>query len=191
MDKLIPGTQNLASLHTYRSILPNFPYFPIPLYPYTLLIPYLRDMFKQTIQIRWADIDANRHLRHSVYYDYGASMRMNALSSLGLTMKKFEELLIGPVLFREEGIFKREILFEDEITINVELVKAREDFARWSLRHHFLKGDDSLAAIINIDGGWIDLTKRKLIIPTSLIRNVFEKLPKSSDFEWISPGKKV
>ena len=147
-------------------------------------------MFKQTIQIRWADIDANRHLRHSVYYDYGASMRMNALSSLGLTMKKFEELLIGPVLFREEGIFKREILFEDEITINVELVKAREDFARWSLRHHFLKGDDSLAAIINIDGGWIDLTKRKLAIPTSLIRNVFEKLPKASDFEWISPGKK-
>ena len=147
-------------------------------------------MFKQTIQIRWADIDANRHLRHSVYYDYGASMRMNALSSLGLTMKKFEELLIGPVLFREEGIFKREILFEDEITINVELVKAREDFARWSLRHHFLKGDDSLAAIINIDGGWIDLTKRKLVIPTSLIRNVFEKLPKASDFEWISPGKK-
>ena len=148
-------------------------------------------MFKQTVQIRWSDIDANRHLRHSVYYDYGASMRMNALSSLGLTMKKFEELLIGPILFREEGIFKREILFEDEITINVELVRAREDFARWSLRHHFLKGDDSLAAIINIDGAWIDLTKRKLAIPSLLIRNVFEKFPKSSDFELVSLKKKV
>jgi acyl-CoA thioester hydrolase len=148
-------------------------------------------MFKQTVQIRWADIDANRHLRHSVYYDYGASMRINALSSLGLTMKKFEELSIGPVLFREEAIFKREILFGDEIAIDVELVKAREDFARGSLRHHFLKGDDSLAAILNIDGAWIDLTKRKLAIPSALIKSVFEKFPKAPDFEMISLEKKA
>lgn len=148
-------------------------------------------MFKQSIQIRWADIDANRHLRHSVYYDYGASMRMNSLSALGLSMKKFEELSIGPVLFREEAIFKREILFGDEITINVELVRAREDFARWSLRHHFLKGDDTLAAIINIDGAWIDLTKRKLAIPSPFIKSVFEKFPRSFDFELIGHEKKV
>lgn len=148
-------------------------------------------MFKQSIQIRWADIDANRHLRHSVYYDYGATMRMNSLSALGLSMKKFEELSIGPVLFREEGIFKREILFGDEITINVELVRAREDFARWSLRHHFQKGDDTLAAIINIDGAWIDLTKRKLAIPSPLIKSVFEKFPRSLDFELIALEKKV
>ena len=148
-------------------------------------------MFKQSIQIRWADIDANRHLRHSVYYDYGATMRMNALSELGLSMKKFEALSIGPVLFREEAIFKREILFGDEITINVELVRAREDFARWSLRHHFLKGDDILAAIINIDGAWIDLTKRKLAIPSPFIKSVFEKFPRSFDFELIAHEKKV
>ena len=76
-------------------------------------------MFKQTVQIRWADIDANRHLRHSVYYDYGASMRMAALTSQGLTMQKLEELMMGPILFREEAIFRREIRFEDEISIDV------------------------------------------------------------------------
>ena len=140
-------------------------------------------MFKQTVQIRWADIDANRHLRHSVYYDYGASMRMNALSGEGLTMKKLEELLMGPVLFREEAVFKREIVFEDVITIDVEVLKAREDFARWSLRHHFTKSDGTLAAIITIDGAWIDLVKRKLAVPGEFIRHVFEKFPKAADFE--------
>lgn len=140
-------------------------------------------MFKQTVQIRWADIDANRHLRHSVYYDYGASMRMNALSAQGLSMKKLEDLMIGPVLFREEAIFKREIIFEDEITIDVELVKSREDFARWSLRHHFIKADGTVAAIINIDGAWIDLAKRKLAIPGEYIVHVFDKFPKASDYE--------
>ena len=142
-------------------------------------------MFKQTVQIRWADIDANRHLRHSVYYDYGASMRMNALTSAGLSMKKLEELMLGPVLFREEAIFKREIMFEDVITIDVSVVKARADFARWSLRHHFTKADGTLAAIINIDGAWIDLAKRKLAAPEEFVTHVFEQLPKAPDFELI------
>jgi acyl-CoA thioester hydrolase len=142
------------------------------------------EMFKQTIQIRWADIDPNRHLRHSVYYDYGASVRIYALTSQGLSIKKMEELMIGPILFREEAIFKREILFGDEITVDVELVKAREDFSRWTLRHNFLKGNDTLAAIINIDGAWIDLTKRKLAAPGPLIRTVFEHLPKADGFEF-------
>jgi acyl-CoA thioester hydrolase len=143
-------------------------------------------MYKQIVQIRWADIDANRHLRHSVYYDYGASMRMNALSAEGLTMKKLEELMIGPILFREEGIFKREILFEDQITIDVHLVKCRDDYARWTLRHQFLKADGSLAAIINIDGAWIDLEKRKLTLPHPFIIDIFERFPKAPDFEMTS-----
>ncbi len=144
-------------------------------------------MHTQTIHIRWADIDANRHLRHSVYYDFGASMRMNALASFGLSMKKLEELRIGPVLFREEAIFKREILFEDEIAIDVQLVRTREDFSRWSLRHHFTKGDGTLAAIINIDGAWIDLEKRKLVAPGDFISDIFRKFPRSHDFE-VVPG---
>lgn len=145
----------------------------------------------QKIQVRWADIDANRHLRHSVYYDYGASMRMNVLSDRGLTTKKLEEFMIGPVLFREEAIFKREILFEDQITLSVELVKTTPDYGRWSLRHYFTKGDDVLAAILNVDGAWIDLNKRKLATPNDFIRNIFEAFPKAQDFQLITPEKKA
>lgn len=142
--------------------------------------------FSEHIQIRWADIDANRHLRHSVYYDYGAAMRMHTLSGQGLTTKKLEELMIGPILFREEAIFKREILLEDKITITVELVKTTSDYGRWSLRHQFLKSDNTLAAILNVDGAWIDLAKRKLATPNEFIRNIFEHFPKSNDFQMIT-----
>ena len=145
----------------------------------------------QTIQIRWADIDANRHLRHSVYYDYGAAMRMNVLSQQGLTTKKLEEFGIGPVLFREEALFKREIVFEDQITLSLELVKTTEDYGRWSLRHHFTKADGTLAAVLNLDGAWIDLNKRKLAVPNEFVRNIFENFPKSSDFEMIIREPKV
>lgn len=137
------------------------------------------------VQIRWADIDQNRHLRHSVYYDYGAMMRMNVLHSNGLTTQKLEELRIGPILFREEALFKREIKLEDNITVNVELLRSTEDYARWSLRHHFLKEDNSVAAILTVDGAWIDLDKRKMTVPNEFVRHVFEKFPQAPDFQWI------
>jgi acyl-CoA thioester hydrolase len=146
---------------------------------------------QEQIQVRWADIDANRHLRHSVYYDYGAAVRMNVLSRQGLTTRKLEELNIGPVLFREEAIFKREIVFEDTITLTIELVKATEDFGRWSLRHNFLKGDGSLAAILNIDGAWLDLSKRKLAPANDFIKNIFTNFPKAPDFQLINIEKKT
>ena len=146
--------------------------------------------FSKPMQIRWADIDANRHLRHSVYYDFGAAMRMMFLNEGGLTTKKLEELQIGPVIFREEAIFKREILLEDNITMDVELIKATQDFSRWSLRHNIIKGDDILAAIINIDGAWLDMVKRKLAVPNEFIQSIFESFPRSADFEWTVREKK-
>ena len=147
--------------------------------------------FEMPIQIRWADIDQNRHLRHSVYYDYGAMMRMNVLYANGLTTQKLEELKIGPVLFREEAIFKREIKLEDIVVIHVELLKATADYGRWTLRHQFVKSDGTLAAILNLDGAWIDLEKRKLAIPDQFVKEVFEKFPKSPAFEWIEKERKA
>ncbi|RAW02828.1 acyl-CoA thioesterase [Pseudochryseolinea flava] len=140
--------------------------------------------FTMPVQIRWADIDQNRHMRHSVYYDYGAMMRMHVLYSQGLTTQKLEELKIGPILFREEALFKREIKLEDQVTITVELLKSTKDYSRWSLRHQFIKADGTLAAILNLDGAWIDMEKRKLAIPNEFVQHVFEKFPKSPEFEW-------
>ena len=141
--------------------------------------------FSRAIQIRWSDMDANRHLRHSAYYDYGAAMRMMVLSEEGLTLKKLEEFEVGPILFREEAIFKREIRLDDAITLDVALVKSTPDFSRWSLRHHFIKADGSIAAILNIDGAWMDLIKRKLAVPHELIQTIFAKFPKTSDYQLI------
>lgn len=146
--------------------------------------------FSQAIQIRWADVDANRHLRHSVYYDYGATVRIMFLSEGGLTTEKLEELKIGPVLFREEAVFKREVRLEDQITVDAEIIKMTADGSRWSIRHNFMKADGTLSTILTVEGAWIDTEKRKLAVPNEFIRKIFESFPKSSDFEWIHREKK-
>ena len=144
------------------------------------------EKFSLTIQIRWSDIDQNRHLRHSAYYDYAATARITYLNSRGLTSTEMETLNIGPVLFREEALFKREIRPEDRITLDVELLKATENFSRWSIRHHFTKADGTLAAILQVDGAWLDLAKRKLSKPPALVQEIFKTFPHAPEFEWMA-----
>jgi acyl-CoA thioester hydrolase len=146
--------------------------------------------FSIPIQIRWSDIDQNRHLRHSVYYDYGAMARIEFLNSHGLTSAEFEKIHMGPILFREEAIFKREIKFGDSVSVDVELVKVSADYSRWSMRHNFLKPDGTLSAIINIDGAWINIIERKLAVPTLFIQTIFSELPKAKDFSVLEINRK-
>ena len=117
-------------------------------------------------------------------------MRINFFHTNGLTSQRLEELKIGPLLFREEAIFRREIKLEDQVVIRVELLKATQDYARWSIRHHFVKADGTLSAILNLDGAWIDIEKRKLTVPDHSIKEVFDKFPKSSEFEWVEAKPK-
>src|SRR6188768_130874 len=149
------------------------------------------EKYSKTMQIRWSDIDQNRHLRHSVYYDFGALVRIAFLSEMGLTTKKLEELSIGPILFREEAIFRREIRLEDKITVDVELTKMNHDFSRWSLRHNFHKEDGTLAAVVTMDGAWIDLKTRKLAIPGAFVQSVFDTIPKSDNLRMELRDKEI
>ena len=142
------------------------------------------------LQIRWSDIDANRHLRHSVYYDYGAFCRMKLFTEIGITLGKLDELSIGPVLLREEAVFRREIVFEDQISMTTEVLKATADFGRWAFRHTLIKNDGILAAVITIDGAWIDTQKRKMTKPPIEFHDAFEKIPKAAEFETIVLTKK-
>jgi len=143
------------------------------------------------MQIRWSDIDQNRHLRHSVYYDFGAMVRFAFMRDQGLSLKKLEELSIGPILFREEAIFRREIRPEERITVDVELTKMNHDFSRWSLRHNFHKQDGTLAAVVSMDGAWIDLKTRKLAVPSDFIQSVFDTFPKSDNLKLELKDKEI
>lgn len=140
-------------------------------------------LFEKTISIRWADIDPNLHLRHSGYYDFGAQHRVEILENSGLTLALMKELNIGPVVFREECVFKREIRFSDTITICTKMVKMKQDASRWTIEHIFLNPDDKICAIITLDGAWIDTQKRKIKTELpGLVSEVFKSFPKSHDF---------
>ena len=141
--------------------------------------------FVQQVHIRWADIDPNFHLRHSVYYDWAASCRLDYLGQQGLTSERFQAMHFGPILFREECVFRREIRLGDPVTINLELLRSRRDYSRWTIQHTIMKNPETLAAIVTVDGAWIDTLKRKLAIPSEEIAPAFAGMPLQEGFQWM------
>ncbi len=142
------------------------------------------DKFSKLISVRWSDLDPNFHLRHSVYYDFGAQQRIELLQEMGLTPKLMTEQHFGPVIFREECVFKREIRLNEEVTIHVKLSRLKPDGSRWSIEHEFLSADKKVLAVLTVDGAWMDTHLRKLVNPTpEIVLQVMNSFPKSESFE--------
>src|SRR6266498_2249683 len=141
--------------------------------------------FIKEIQLRWSDLDPNFHLRHSVYYDWGAFCRIEFLKEFDLTPNVMQRLHFGPILFREECVFKKEIRDGDKITIDLTLLKARKNYSRWSIRHNIIKNRDNVSAILTVDGAWINTMERKLAIPPADAKKVFSQMPVDENFQWL------
>lgn len=133
--------------------------------------------FEKKIEIRWSDIDQNNHVRHSAYYDFGAYARIQCFVEAGFGMKEMEAQSIGPILFKEECSFIREIKPEDQIRINMKKGDIRKDGSRWVIHHELFNQDDEKVAHITVHGAWMDTKLRKLKSPSAELALAFDDLP--------------
>ena len=130
-----------------------------------------------TYRTRWADMDPNGHMRHSAYADYAADRRLVLLAEWGYNIKEFARLRLGPILFREETVFLKEVHIGEEIRVDSRLRSVNVDGTRWSILHTIYKADGRVAATVTVDGAWLDLDKRKLTTPPAELTAAFRTLP--------------
>lgn len=121
--------------------------------------------YKKSFVVRWADLDPNRHLRHTAYNDYATHVRFSCLEENGFGANKFMAFNFGPVMFREETRFFREVGMNEEITIDFKMSGLSPDAKRFHMTHDVYKQNGKLAATVTLEGGWLDLGKRKLMAP--------------------------
>jgi acyl-CoA thioester hydrolase len=138
--------------------------------------------YSKNFELRWSDVDANMHVMHSRYYELGAHCRMTFLKEKGITIEWMKDHKIGPILFREECVFKRELNAGEIVTVNFLLTKARKDGSRFSVYHEIKKADGVVAAVMYADLAWMDLMKRKLTVPPVIVRHMIEDSPKCEGF---------
>ncbi|MFZ4262325.1 acyl-CoA thioesterase [Sphingobacterium sp. HJSM2_6] len=137
-------------------------------------------------QVLWSQIDANIHVRHSAYADFCAQARSNMLNQSGLSLQEFTKRKIGPILFREELIYHREIGLDERITVTVEITKYNISNSRFSFRHEIFKENGVKAATVNVDGAWMNIVERKLSAIPEEWNDLIKLFPKSADYTEVS-----
>ncbi|MDJ0644379.1 MAG: thioesterase family protein [Flavobacteriaceae bacterium] len=148
--------------------------------------------YKINFHTKWADFDANKHMRHTAYNDYAAECRIRFFNENGLPASKFEEHNFGPILFTESTTFYREIKLGEQLSIDLRLSGLSQNGERFKMIHRLYREDGVLAAEIAIYAAWLDLEKRKLTVPPIDILSMFNSLERTEDFEEIElKSKKV
>ena len=138
--------------------------------------------FEVKFNTKWSDFDPNRHMRHTAYNDYAAEVRVRYFQENGLSINEFAKLNIGPILFKEETSFYKEIHIGENITVKMELEGVSKGIERWRFKHQIFNENGLLSAEIKVYGAWIDLIKRKLTSPPKQFVEIFENLPKTNNF---------
>jgi len=118
-----------------------------------------------TYHVRWAEMDPNGHMRHSAYADFATDQRVAYLRAHGFDLQKFGELRLGPVTFREETKFLKEVHAGEAIQVDGRLLSLSDDGGRWTVLHTIYKANGRVAATVTVEGGWFDLDQRKLCLP--------------------------
>jgi acyl-CoA thioester hydrolase len=144
--------------------------------------------FVHPIGLRWADLDPNGHVRHSVYYDWGAIARIAYLQGQGVGLDWMVRHGVGPVLFREEAKFLREVRLTDEVKVELLLAASSVEGRKWRMFHRFFRGAE-LAATLEVDGAWLDLKARKVVAPPDEMGRAFAALGRTADFSVLTSGK--
>lgn len=139
--------------------------------------------FECRFEVRWSDLDGNRHVRGSAYSDYATHTRFRLLTSHGFDQARLEAMRFGPVMMREEIRYRREVLFGDSLVVNVRCAGLSTDGSQWRVHQEVVRSDGRVAAVLTIQGGWLDLDSRKLIVPTAALTSILQALPRTPDYE--------
>ena len=139
--------------------------------------------YSRTYEIRFADIDANRHVNHAVYVDAAGDVRYKFFAERGFPPERFEQMGIGPVYTKIAVEFLREVLLGETVTITYALAGLSPQGQRWKVHHEVLKSNRKKAAVLDVEGVVLDLTTRKSIPPGPELMQVFNAIPRTAGFE--------
>lgn len=143
----------------------------------------MSEIYEKTFHVGWAHIDFNGHLGNTSYMDLAVDVRMFYFAENGFPIDEFQRQRFGPVILKDEVEYFREFHLLDKIRITFMGAGISEDASRFKIRNEFFRADGKLAARLSTTGGWLDLDKRKLIVPPESLADAMRRLARTDDFE--------
>lgn len=144
-------------------------------------------MHYRELEVIWAHLDANRHMRNTAYSEFATHARIDYFFQHGYSLDKLGKEGIGPVLLKEEVTYFREVQMQERLRITVALQRSTEQYDRYTITQNILKTNGKKAARVVIHGAWMNLETRRLVEPPQeLVEKVILTIPKTDDYEVVS-----
>lgn len=140
-------------------------------------------VYEKTFHVGWGNVDFNGHLGNTSFMDLAVDVRMFFFAENGFPVSEFQRQRFGPVILKDEIEYYKEMYLLDKIRITFQGAGMSDDVSRFKIRNEFFREDGKLAARLNTTGGWLDLDKRKLIVPPTELADVMKSLSRTEDFE--------
>lgn len=143
-------------------------------------------MYQKEFDVRWSDLDANRHMANSAYQNFMSHTRMAFLIDHGFTQLEMAAYETGPVIFNENIYYFREIHQGKPITVTCEVTGMSDDGSLFSFRHDFYDHKGRNLARGLMTGAWMNLRERKITALHADLMGLIKDFPKSEDFKVIT-----
>ncbi len=122
-------------------------------------------LFIEKFNVRWSDVDANRHVGNSSYMDYCSQTRMSFLNSKGFGINHLVRWGIGPVVLRENFTFYKELHVDQTIFVSLEITGISEDSDIFEFTHKIYDSEGIHHTTALAQGVWIDMIQRRRTSP--------------------------
>src|SRR5687768_13089521 len=141
------------------------------------------EVFSRDFQVGWRDVDPNGHVANMAYLEYAVDTRVAFFDSCGFPPQNFLNQGFGPVIKSDFVEYFREVLMLEKLIVTMENGGFADDGSRFRVVNNIYKADRELAARVVSIGGWLGLKERKLVAPPDIIRNAWQQLIRTEDFE--------
>lgn len=139
-------------------------------------------MYLKEFEVRWNDLDANRHLGNSTYIEYMSHTRMSFFIENDMSVDLLAKNDLGPIALYEHIHYFKEILLGEPIKVSLEVAGYTDDIRFVKFHHNFYDARGQHLAHAEILFAFIKLSTRKLgALPETFIKKV-RSFPKSEDF---------
>jgi len=85
----------------------------------------------QHFQVRYSDLDTNGHVANTSYLKYSLDTRVGYMFANGLTAEMMRDSGFGPIVFREDITYRKELRAPEKIEVRFWVKSLHEDGIRF------------------------------------------------------------
>lgn len=143
--------------------------------------------FEQHFRVSWSDLDGNGHMANTAYLERAVDTRFLFFAERGFPVSRLVDEHIGPVVQREELVYRKELRLLQDFTVDLQLAGLSPDGVRFRVNHAFRNSSRELVATVSSAGLWFDLEQRRRCAPPPDLDTVQRQAPRADLFSDLPP----